>query len=341
MPDVHATGGPAPQAALLQMMEGYWVSQAIYVAAKLGLADLLQAGPRPVEDLATTTQTHAPAPYRVLRALASVGIFAEGAAGSFALTPTAALLQTERPDSLRALAILYGEEQYRAWGDLRQSVATGEPAFERVFGLRYFPYLAQHPAANETFHRALSGMAAQLAGAVLAAYDFSACGTVIDIGGGHGRLLATILRAHPQLRGILFDQPHVVAGATAELQQAGVSARCATIGGDFFAAVPSGGDAYILAEILHDWDDERSRTILRNCRRACGPASRLLLIEVLIAPGNEPDLAKFLDLHMLVLLGGRERTKAQYRTLLAEAGFALTAVVPTQAGSSVIEARPV
>jgi SAM-dependent methyltransferase len=242
---------------------------------------------------------------------------------------------------MRALAIMYCEEQYRAWGDMLRSVATGDPAFDRVFGMSYFPYLAQHPEANETFNRAMTGWSAQLDSAVVAAYDFSPFGTVVDVGGGYGRLLIAILTAHPRMRGVLFDQPHVVAVATAGLQAAGVSERCETAGGDFFVEVPSGGDAYILAQIVHDWDDERSLTILRNCRRAIGPAGKLLLIEMVIAAGNERDLGKFLDLHMLALLGGRERTGAEYRSLLAKASFTLTRIVPTQAGASVVEATPI
>jgi hypothetical protein len=220
------------------------------------------------------------------------------------------------------------------------SVRTGQTAFERVFGTKYFSYLAQHPEANETFNQAMTGWSAQLDQAVLAAYDFSQFGTVMDIGGGYGRLLATILRAHPTVRGVLFDQPHVVAGATALLQEAGVNGRCEVVGGDFFVEVPRKGDAYILSQIVHDWNDQRSLAILKTCRRAIAPTGKLLLVEMVIAPGNQTDFGKFLDLHMLALVGGRERTEAEYRTLLAKAGFQLTKVVPTQTGSSVVEATP-
>ncbi len=338
--DVRKATESPPQVALLQMMTGYWVSQSVYIAAKLGIADVLQAGPKHYEELAAVAQVHAPSLYRVLRALASVGVFSERADGFFELTPTAALLQTTAPHSMRALAIMYYEEHYRAWGDMLQSVVTGGMAFDRVFGMSYFPYLAQHPESNEIFNQAMTGWSAQLDRAVLAAYDFSPFGTVVDVGGGYGRLLAAILSAYPHMHGILFDQPHVVVGAGVLLQGAGVNERCTTVGGDFFVEVPRGGDAYILAQIVHDWDDGRSLTILKNCRRALGPAGKLLLVELVIAPGNASDLGKFLDLHMLALLGGKERTAAEYRALLAEAGFTLTTIVPTQAGTSVVEAIP-
>lgn len=336
--DRRETTAVPPQVALLQMMTGYWVSQSVYIAAKLGIADLLSAGPRHYEALAAATQTHAPSLYRLLRALASIGAFREAEAGCFELTPTAAPLQSATPNSMRTLAVMYCEEQYRAWSDMLNSVQTGQTAFERVFGTSYFSYLAQHQEANATFNQAMTGWSAQLDQAVLAAYDFSQFGTVVDIGGGYGRLLTTILRAHPTVRGVLFDQPHVVTGATALLQDAGVNGRCDVVGGDFFVEVPRDGDAYILAQIVHDWDDQRSIDILKTCRRAIAPNGKLLLVEMVIAPGNQPDFGKFLDLHMLALVGGRERTQAEYRTLLAEAGFQLTNVVPTQAGSSVVEA---
>lgn len=330
-----------PHVVLLQMMTGYWVSQSVYIAAKLGIADLLGDGPKQFEALASITQTHSQSLYRLLRALASVGVFSESTPGFFELTPKAALLQSDAPHSMRGLAVMYGEEQYQAWGDMLKSVATGDTAFERVFGTSYFPYLAGHPESDETFNQAMTAWSAQLDAAVLAAYDFSQFQTVVDVGGGHGRLLAAILRAHPRMRGVLFDQPHVVAGAGALLRERGVTERCETVGGDFFVELPRGADAYVLAQIVHDWDDQRSLTILKNCRRVIAPSGKLLLVEMVIAPGNEPDFGKFLDLHMLALVGGRERTEAEYRTLLAEAGFRLTTTVPTQAGSSVVEAIPV
>jgi hypothetical protein len=252
-------GASPPPATLLQMMTGYWVSQALHVAAKLGIADLLADGPVDCEDLAAATDTHAPSLQRVLRALASVGVFTEVSPGSFALTPLAELLRTETPGSMRALAIMYAEEQYRAWGELLHSVRTGEMAFDHQFGMGYFEYLAQHPEADRVFNEAMTGWTHQLVGAVMDTYDFSPFKTIVDVGAGYGALLTAILRSNPGTRGVLFEQPHVVASAEEQLVAAGVADRCTFVGGDFFAAVPTGGDAYVLSQILHDWDDERWR----------------------------------------------------------------------------------
>jgi hypothetical protein len=226
MPDLRETTEMPPHVALLQMMTGYWVSQSVYIAAKLGIADLLGNGPMHHEALATATHTHSQSLYRLLRALASVGVFSETTPGSFGLTPNATLLQSGAPQSMRALAIMYGEEQYQAWGDMLKSVATGETAFERLFGTGYFPYLAGHPEANDTFNQAMTGWSALLDAAVLAAYDFSQFETIVDVGGGYGRLLAAILHTYPRMQGVLFDQPHVVAGAGSLLRESGVIERC-------------------------------------------------------------------------------------------------------------------
>jgi hypothetical protein len=327
---------PAP-VALLRMMTGYWVSQALNVAADLGVADLLRDGSRSSDDLAAACGAHAPTLYRLLRALASVGVFTELDGCRFALTPLAELLCSDVPGSMRALARMYGSEQYRAWGDLLESVRTGRPAFDRTFGASYFDYLARSPEADAIFNEAMTGWTTRVAEAVVAAYDFAGVDTVVDVGGGHGLLLVTILRAHPTMRGVLFDQPHVVKGAQPRLEAAGVADRCAIEGGDFFASVTEGGDVYILAQILHDWDDDRCRAILGKCHRAMRPMGKLLVVEQVLPPANEPSLGKWLDLHMLVLLTGRERTEAEYRDLLGAAGFELTRVIPTSSGASIVE----
>jgi hypothetical protein len=334
-------GASPPRVTLLQMMTGYWISQALYVAAKLGIADLLADGPVDCEDLAAATNTHAPSLQRVLRALASAGVFTEVSPGSFALTPLAELLRTETPGSMSALAIMYAEEQYRAWGELLHSVRTGEMAFDHQFGMGYFEYLAQHPEADRVFNEAMTGWTQQLVGAVVDTYDFSPFHTVVDVGGGYGALLATILRNNPGTRGILFEQPHVIASAEEELVAAGVADRCTFVGGDFFVEVPAGGDAYVLSQILHDWDDERCVAILGQCRRAMPDHGKLLVVELVLPPGDDPFLGKWLDLHMLVLLGGRERTATEYDALFRAAGFKLARVVPTSPGPSVVEAIPV
>ena len=343
MSDDAATSAQAapPPVTLLQMMTGYWASQALYVAAKLGIADHLAAGPVSCADLATATGTDAPSLRRVLRALASVGVFTEAAPGSFALTPLADLLRTDAPGSMRALAITYNEEQYRAWGALLHSVQTGGVAFEHLYGMPVFAYFAQHPEVDRVFNEAMIGWTNQVAGAVAGTFDFSPFGTIVDVGGGYGTLLAAILRGNPRARGILFDQPHVVASAEGLLAAAGVADRCARVGGDFFAAVPAGGDAYLLAQILHDWDDERCVTILAQCRRAIPDHGKLLVVELVLPTSEEPFFGKWLDLHMLVMAGGRERTAAEYDALFQAAGFRLTRVVPTAPGPSVVEAVPV
>ena len=330
-----------PPVALLQMMTGYWVSQALYVAAKLGVADRLADGPVSCADLAAATGADAPSLYRVLRALASVGVFTETAPGTFALTPLADLLRGDAPGSMRALAIMYAEEQYRAWGDLLHSVRTGRPAFPHQFGTDYFAYLARHSEADRVFNAAMTGWTTQLASAVADAYNFAPFKTIVDVGGSYGTLLAAILRRHPGARGFLFDQPHVAAAAAEHLAAAGVADRCTAVGGDFFVEVPAGGDAYVLAQILHDWDDERSVAILKQCRRAIPGDGKLLVVELVLPQGEEPFFGKWLDLHMLVLLGARERTAAQYDALFQASGFRLTRVIPTPSGPSVVEAVPV
>jgi hypothetical protein len=310
------------------------------VAAKLGIADLLVDGPRSAEELAAATKTQAGALYRVLRALASVGIFSEVTSGRFALTPMAELLRSDTSNSIRALAIMYAEEQYRAWDDVLHSVRTGQPAFEHAFGLPYFDYFATHPEASQVFNEAMVGWTSQVVEAVVAAYDFSPFGAVVDVGGGHGALLAAILKSAPAARGILFDLPQVVESAEPFLAAAGVADRCARVGGDFFGEIPSGADAYLLAQILHDWDDEHSVAILRQVRRAMPDYGKLLVVELTLPEGDAPAFRKWMDLHMLVLLNGRERTARQYSDLFHTAGFELARTIPTHTGQSIVEAVP-
>ena len=330
-------GDIAPPVVLLKMMTGYWQAKALAVAAELGLADLLREGPRTTASLAEICDVDADSLHRLLRALASAGVFAQTEEGSFALTPMAELLRSDRLDSMRALARMYGSEQFRAWGGLMDSVRDGAPAFDHVFGTSYFTYLAAHPDASSIFNDAMTGWTAQLADAVVAAYDFAGPGVVVDVGGGTGLLLATILKAAPALRGTLFELSHVAERAGAYLRAAPIGDRYSVVAGDFFEAVPGGGSFYILAQILHDWDDDHCGKILRNCRQAMSPGAKLLIIEQVIPPHNEPSLGKWLDLHMLVLLGGRERTESGYASLLEAADLRLDRVIPTVAGASILE----
>ena len=332
--------GTSPTQTLLQMTSGYWISQMIYVAAKLGIADLLQNGARTCEELAHSTGAHARSLYRVMRALASVGVFSESEGGRFALTPLAAALRTGDPSSMRALAIMLGEESYRAWGDLLYSVKTGEPAFDRVFHARRFEYLARHPEAADVFNEAMTGFFERVHAAVVKAYDFSRVAQVVDVGGGNGALLTMILKANPRARGILFETPAVIRDAQKHIEAAGLADRCAAVPGDFFESIPAGGDTHVLAHVMQSFDDDRCVTILGHCRRALPPDGTLLLVEPVIAPGNEPSSAKLLDLHMLVVTGGRQRTRTEYEALLEAAGFRLARVIATDSGESVIEAKP-
>jgi hypothetical protein len=322
---------------LIQMITGFWVSQAIYAVAKLGIADLVKEGPKPCEDLAQAAGMHPRMLYRLLRALASVGVFREDKAGRFGLTPLAEYLQSGVPGSLRSFAIMQSELQYRAYGELLHSVKTGETAFNLVCGQELFPYLTQHPTAAAVFDEAMTNYTMQVAPAILAAYDFSQFGMLVDVGGGYGTLLTAILTAHPALRGVLFDLPHVAEDAKKRLAAAGLAERCAITAGDFFAAVPASGDAYLLKWIIHDWDDERAVTLLKNCHQAMAARGKLLVIEAVIPPGNTPFLHKWMDLTMLVIVGGHERTEADYRALFEAAGFKLTQIIPTSSEMSIIE----
>lgn len=334
-------GAKPPGLALMEMLAGKWIAQAISTAARLKVADALAGGPRTPEELAATCGADPQSLHRLLRATASVGVFAEDGAGRFGLTPLADCLRSDVPGSLRAMAAYIGAEwDWRPWGDLIGSVRTGQVAFEKSFGKGVFDYLADHPEEAADFHGGMAGWSKQTAAAVVAAYDFSGFGTIVDVGGGTGSLLAGILAATPSARGVVFDSPHVVSQAGATLASAGVADRARTEGGDFFRAVPDGGDAYLMRHIIHDWDDERAATILRNCRKAIRPEGKVLLMEVVIPPGNGPSFGKLLDLEMLVIAGGRERTEEEYGALFAAAGFRLARVIPTPSPLSIIEAVP-
>ena len=323
---------------LRTLLNGYRNTALLYVAAKLGLADLLANGPRSSAELARSLGAHAPSLHRILRGLVTLGVCSEEHDGRFGLTPLGTLLQAEKPGSPRGLAILCGEEYAGAYGGLLHSAMTGQTAFNHVFGMSQWEHREQHPELDEYFNAGLRQGTARGTGAILAAYDFSSFRTVADVGGGHGALLAAILKAHPSVTGILFDQPHVVAGARPYLEAAGVAARCQVVGGSFFDRMPDGADAHILKSVIHDWDDEQGLAILRNCHRALKEQGTLLVVERLMPARVEDDPAAILaDLHMLALTGGRERSEAEYRALLAAAGFTLTRVIPTRSRVSIIE----
>ena len=317
---------------LREMIMGFRTTQLLHVAAKLGIADLVQHEPQSADALAAATSMNAGALRRVLRALASLGLFEETDDGRWRITPLAEPLRSDAPESVRGMAILYGEDWFwRAYGELEHSVVTGEPAFDKVHGAPFFEYLNRHPEAASVFNQAMTGFSRQEATEIVAAYDFSPFRTIVDVGGGQGFLLSAILAANPAARGVLFDQASVVAGRSIE--------RCTIEGGDFFRSAPPGGDLYLLKSIIHDWDDARAETILRNCREAMADHARLLVIERVIPLGNGPAEAKLFDINMMVNLGALERTEREYAALLEQSGLELVRTLPTASPLSVVETR--
>lgn len=336
-PTPAAMSAPPPPIAVLQMIGSYWITRMLYEVTNLGIADLIDEQPRPASALADATGMHPRALYRVLRALAGVGIFAEDEAGNFHLTPVGATLRRNAPDSMRAMVLSeLGGEHFDAWTNLAQSIQTSEIAFDHKYGEDVWAYYAKTPERAAIFNESMTNVSENTNAAVVAAYDFSSIKKLVDVAGGHGSLLAGILNANPHLHGVLFDQPHVVNGADAKL--ASLANRCEIVGGNMFEAVPSGADAYIMKWIIHDWNDERSLTILKNIHRAMSENGKLLLIEMVVPPGNDMHFAKLLDVNMLVMTGGCERTETEYAELFAQAGFKLTRIVPTEGPASVIEA---
>jgi len=319
------------------MATAYWVSQAIYVAAKLGIADLLKDGPQPYVTLAASTGSDAASLFRLMRALSSVGIFSQLGRDRFALSRLAQALQTDVPGSLRAMVITIGEIHYQACGNLLHSVQTGSPAFDHAFGASLFDYLRQNVGAADAFNQGMANVSSMLAYAVLMAYDFAGISSIIDVGGGQGKLLEKVLQFNPEMRGTVFDTLSTIERTKQQLGDNASGRRCSYVGGDFFTSVPQGADAYLMCGVIHDWDDNRAITILRNCRRAMAKNSRLLLIDMIVPDTPSASFSKLLDLNMLVMNGGRERTQAEFRALLNAADYKLTRVVPTMAPQSVIE----
>lgn len=327
-----------PFAALLGVVRGYQQSQALAVAAELGIADLLAGGPCPVDELAAATRTHAPTLYRLLRALASIGVFVEDGERRFALTGMGEHLRRDHPLSVDAVVRMFcAGYEWRAWGELMHSVRTGENAAVHALGTDVWEHRRRHPEHGELFDAAMRTLSRAQTPGILAVHDFTAYDVLADVGGGTGALLAAVLAAHPAGRGILFDQPHVVAQARPVLHEAGVADRVTVQGGDFFAAVPGGADAYVLRRILHDWADPEAAAILRTVRTAMRPGGRLLIVDAVVGPPNTDPLSNFLDLMMLVSAGGRERTEPEWRSLLDGVGLRWVSATRASANSHVIE----
>jgi hypothetical protein len=336
-----AASGPAAQ-TVFELATAYTISAAMQVAVRLHVADHLARGPASVDVLAPAIGVDSDRLYRVLRALASVGIFEERGAREFASNPAADLLRSGA-GSLRDVALFMTNRlHFDVYAEMLYSVTTGQPAVKKVTGKLVFEAFADGGEDARLFNDAMTSMSIAVAPALLNAYDFGDIGILADVGGGRGALLGSILRDYPHMRGILFDLDHVIVGARELLEQFGVVDRCRAVGGDFFTGVPGGADAYLMKHIVHDWDDEQALTILGNVRAVLAgrPLGRLLLMEMIVPEGPHPDLAKLIDLEMMLMPGGRERTETEFEDLLARAGFELTRIVRTESPLSVIEARP-
>lgn len=337
-----STQPPPAHVQLIQMGVAIWQARAVYAAAELGLADLLSGGPRAASDLAAVTRTHAPSLYRLLRALAGCGLLAESAPGTFGTTALGEALRDGAPGAARATILtISGAWQWDAWGHFMHALRTGESGLKAACGQKLFDYLADHPVDSARFNEAMVGMHGALGPAIVAAYDFAPCESIVDIGGGTGGLISAVLRAQAHIRGALFDLPETAPQARAFLANAGLSDRCAVLQGDFFRSIPAGYQAHILSHVLHDWSDDESLVILENSRRAMPPDGRLLIIEAVLPEGDTPHHGKLMDLLMLTVTGGVERSAQQFSDLLARARFALSRTVHTATHQSIIEAVPV
>ncbi|MGH9329339.1 MAG: methyltransferase [Vicinamibacterales bacterium] len=325
---------------VFRIATGYIASTALYAAVKLRIADRLAAGPRPVADLAREAGANEDALYRILRLLASAGVFEETSPRHFANNAASSTMRTGIPGSVHDMTLWMADPFHlRVYADAMYSVTTGRPAVEKTPGMPVFEYFARDRELSDVFNNAMTAFSAVVIAAALDVYDFSGIDTLVDVAGGHGQVLISILQRYPSMRGVLADLEHVIAGAIPRIREAGLEARCKTASIDFFEAVPEGGDAYVMKHIIHDWDGDRALTILRNIRKAMRPGGRVILLESVLQPGNAPDFGKLIDIEMLLMPGGRERTEAEFASLFRRAGFELTRVVPTQSPLSVIEGR--
>lgn len=320
---------PPPPAQMMQMITGFWTSCCIYTAAKLNIADHLKDGPQTANQLAESTHSHAPSLHRVLRALSSVGVFKENDQQQYELTPLGNTLQADVPGSMKAMAIAQLGDHFNAWGNLVYSVKTGKISFDNIEGMSVWKYYETHPDEGVNFMKAMSGLTGAVIMNVLPEYDFTAFKTIIDVGGGNGALLMAVLDKAPNAKGIVFDEEYVVAETKKILAQKGYTNRCETAAGSFFDFIPANADAYIMKMVLHDWNDEQSLQILKNFNKAMKQGSKLLVLESVIPEGNEPHPGKFMDINMLAMTGGMERTEKEFASLFAKAGLKLSRVIHT------------
>jgi len=327
-----------PPVRMIELLGGFRISQALYAAAALGVADQLVAGPAPVELLADHTGAHAPSLHRLLRTLASVGVFTEPEPGVFALTPLGQTLTSGQPGSMRDLAIMWMETHYAPFADLLHTIRTGQPAAEQLYGQPFFSWLSHHPEQASRFTGAMANLTSGFKTAAITSLPLDGTHTIVDVGGADGTVLAAILAAHPHMRGVLFDLPHVITDAAETLARHGVEDRVDCVGGDFFESVPASGDAYLVSVVLHDWADQQAQHILANIAAAGGSGARLLMLEFVVPPGDTPHLSKMSDLSMLVMMGGKERTETEWRELLKGAGFTGIEIRQTSTPLSVIQA---
>jgi O-methyltransferase domain/Dimerisation domain len=319
---------------------GYVMGQSLHAAANLGVADVLAAGPRHVDEIAAETGAHAPSLHRLMRTLSSGGIFVESEPGCYALTPLGETLRTDVPGSVRAAVIWVGEPMhYATCGNLAETVKTGTPAFDRLFGQPYFDALAADPESGRVWDEGMACFSGMENAPIAHAYEFPRGATVVDVGGGQGGFLAEVLKTDPTLRGVLFDLPEVVE-TPRELKEAGLLDRCTMSAGNFFEALPPGGDLYVFKRVLHDWDDETCVKLLRLCRDVIPANGRLLVVDAVIPPGNDPHPAKIVDMVMMGVLTGRERTEEEFSDLLTAAGFTLNRVTPTHSMLAIVEGFP-
>lgn len=327
---------------VMQLATGLVLTAALRPIVKLKIADLLAGGPLPVAELARQTGSNEDALYRVMRLLTSTGLFVESPSRVFASTPLSDLMRADVPGSLRDMILWIGNSfHFKVWSDMAYSVETGKPAVEHVYGKPCFDAIFGDPEIAYDFNSAMTCFSQQIAPAVLEVYDFSGIGTLMDVAGGHGAILCEILSRYPTMKAILFDMPNVTQEATCHICSLKMDHRCETMSGDFFENIPAGADAYYMQHIIHDWDDERSLKILGNCRRALEGRKdgRLLVVDSVVPENSDPHVSKWLDLEMLLMPGGRERTRGEWDALFAKAGFEITRIVPMQAAESVIEAR--